>query len=77
MNKNSVSTIESAFILGSTSTVAKAICLELAKNHKCKRFHFVSRNPEKDQELIDKLNNQYSPKTDHFNQVSKVFLSLA
>ena len=60
MNKNSVSTIKSAFILGSSSTVAKAICLELAKKHKCKRFHLLSRNPQNNQELIDKLNNKYS-----------------
>ena len=64
MNKKSSKKIQSAFILGSTSTVAAAICIELAKNHNCKRFHLVSRNPDKNQELIKiikktKLNNFY------------------
>ena len=60
MNKDSAKKIESTFVLGSTSTVAKAICLELAKNHECKRFHLISRNPDQNQELINKLKNKYS-----------------
>ncbi len=60
MNKNSFKKIESAFVLGSTSTVAQAICLELAKNHNCKRFHLISRHPDHNQELINKLKNNFS-----------------
>ncbi len=60
MNKKFSNQIASTFVLGSTSTVAKAICTELAKNHNCKRFHLISRNPKQDQELIEKLENSYS-----------------
>ncbi len=60
MYKNSPRKIESAFILGSTSTVAKAICIELAKNHFCKSFHLISRNSERNQDLIYKLENIYN-----------------
>ena len=49
--------ISSAFVLGSTSTVAKAICLELAENHQCKRFHLISRESKDNQELINILEN--------------------
>ncbi len=37
--------IRSAFVLGSTSVVAQAICHELGRNG-CRRFHLVARNPE-------------------------------
>ena len=37
--------IRSAFVLGSTSEVAKAICRELAWRG-CERFHVVARNAE-------------------------------
>jgi NAD(P)-dependent dehydrogenase (short-subunit alcohol dehydrogenase family) len=37
--------IQSAFVLGSTSSVARAICLELARRG-CRRFHLVARNPQ-------------------------------
>ncbi len=60
MNKNHCSHIKSTFVLGSTSIVAKAICLELAKNHNCKRFHLISRSPIHNQELINKLENTYN-----------------
>ena len=60
MNNKSSKTIESAFVLGSTSTVAKAICMELAKNHKCKRFHLISRNPEDNHHLINKLKTSHN-----------------
>ena len=59
MNKYFNKKIKSAFILGSTSTVAKAICIELANNHSCKRFHLVSRNLQRNQELINQLKNIY------------------
>ena len=35
--------IKSAFVLGSTSEVARSICRELAKRG-CKNFHLVARN---------------------------------
>ena len=57
MNKNSSRKIESTFVLGSTSTVAKAICIELAKNHNCKRFHLLSRNLDQNKDLINELKN--------------------
>ena len=46
--------IKSALILGSTSDIAKAICMELAKKG-CERFHFISRNSSKNKSLIEKL----------------------
>ncbi|MEB3242443.1 MAG: SDR family NAD(P)-dependent oxidoreductase [Cyanobacteriota bacterium] len=39
----STRTIESCFVLGSTSEVARAICRELARRG-CRRFHLVARN---------------------------------
>ncbi len=60
MNKKFSKNIESIFVLGSTSTVATAICIELAKKHHCKRFHLISRNPNNNQDLINKLENEYS-----------------
>ena len=45
---------KSAFILGSTSSVAKSICLELARNG-CKRFHLLSRSYEDNRDLIKKI----------------------
>ena len=59
MNTKFDKKIQSTFVLGSTSTVAKAICIELAKNHSCKRFHLVSRNSQRNQELISQLENIY------------------
>ena len=60
MNQKSSKSIDSTFVLGSTSTVAKAICIELAKRHNCKRFHLISRNPSHNQELIYILENTYN-----------------
>ena len=57
MIKKSSKKIKSVFVLGSTSTVAKSICIELAKHHACKRFHLLSRNPDDNQELINILEN--------------------
>jgi decaprenylphospho-beta-D-erythro-pentofuranosid-2-ulose 2-reductase len=37
--------IRSAFVLGSTSVVAQAICRELAQRG-CERFHLLARNSE-------------------------------
>ena len=50
--------IRSAFVLGSTSVVAKAICKELAKGG-CRRFHFVVRNCEANQLLVRELEESY------------------
>ena len=59
MLTNSYKNIKSIFVLGSTSIVAKAICLEVAERHGGKRFHLVSRNIEDNQELINTLENIY------------------
>ena len=50
--------IRSAFVLGSTSEVAKAICRELARRG-CERFHLVARNAEANQELAAELQQRY------------------
>lgn len=38
--------IQSCFVLGSTSAVAQAICMELASRG-CRRFHLVARDPSR------------------------------
>ncbi len=50
--------IRSAFVLGSTSEVAKAICRELARRG-CERFHLVARNGQANQPLASELQQQY------------------
>ena len=50
--------IKSVFILGSTSLIAKELCLILAKKG-CKRFHLISRDYKKNEELVNKLRNNY------------------
>ena len=50
--------IHSAFVLGSTSGVAKAICRELARQG-CKRFHLVARNGNANQQLAAELQQHY------------------
>lgn len=50
--------IRSAFVLGSTSVVAKAICKELAIRG-CRRFHLVARNGEANQVLATALEQSY------------------
>ena len=50
--------IRSAFVLGSTSEVAKAICWELALRG-CARFHLVARNAEANQQLAAELQQRY------------------
>jgi len=50
--------IRSTFVLGSTSEVAKAICLELARRG-CTRFHLVARNGEANQQLAAELQQRY------------------
>ena len=58
MKKSSSQLIRSACIIGSTSEVAKSICIELAKAG-CKRFHLIARNPKGNQDLIVKLKEGY------------------
>ena len=50
--------ISSAFVLGSTSEVAKAICRELASRG-CRRFHLVARNEEVNQVFARELEASY------------------
>jgi decaprenylphospho-beta-D-erythro-pentofuranosid-2-ulose 2-reductase len=50
--------IRSAFVLGSTSEVAQAICLELARRG-CERFHLVARNGEANQRFADGLQQRH------------------
>jgi len=57
--RSSVQTpIGSAFVLGSTSAVARAICLELARRG-CSRFHLVARDPARNQPLAAELAKQF------------------
>ena len=50
--------VHSAFVLGSTSAVAQAICRELARRG-CERFHLVARNSEATQQLAAELQQRY------------------
>ena len=50
--------IRSAFVLGSTSEVAHAICRELA-GRGCQRFHLVARNGEANQQLAAELQQRF------------------
>jgi NAD(P)-dependent dehydrogenase (short-subunit alcohol dehydrogenase family) len=50
----SSSPIRSAWVLGSTSEVARAICRELARRG-CRRFQLVARNPEANLQLAREL----------------------
>jgi decaprenylphospho-beta-D-erythro-pentofuranosid-2-ulose 2-reductase len=52
------STILRAFVLGSTSEVAKAICRELAQRG-CRQFHLVARNGQANQQLASELQMHY------------------
>ena len=58
MRKVAPSPIRSAFVLGSTSAVARAICRELAKQG-CSRFHLVARDPSRNQQLAAELAEQF------------------
>ena len=58
MTKSTQVPIHSAFVLGSTSEVAKAICHELARRG-CMRFHLVARNEEANQQLASQLQGRY------------------
>jgi len=57
--RSSVQTpIRSAFVLGSTSAVARAVCLELARRG-CSRFHLVARDLARNQQLAAELAEQF------------------
>ncbi len=58
MTESTQTPIRSAFVLGSTSEVAKAICQELAQRG-CLRFHLVARNQEANQQLASQLHGRY------------------
>jgi NAD(P)-dependent dehydrogenase (short-subunit alcohol dehydrogenase family) len=51
--------VQSAFVLGSTSEVAQAICRELARRG-CRRFHLVARNDEANRRLADELRRTFA-----------------
>lgn len=50
--------IKSAFVLGSTSAVAQAICHELARRG-CRRFHLIARDGEANQHLATALQRNH------------------
>ncbi|MEB3275549.1 MAG: SDR family NAD(P)-dependent oxidoreductase [Cyanobacteriota bacterium] len=52
------SPIRSAFVLGSTSAVARASCLALARSG-CRRFHLVARDAASNQQLATELQQQF------------------
>ena len=47
--------IKSAFVLGSSSEIARSICIELAKRG-CTKFHLLARELENNKSLINFLN---------------------
>tara|TARA_Y100000589_G_C27199315_1_gene648718 strand:- start:13655 stop:14392 length:738 start_codon:yes stop_codon:yes gene_type:complete len=50
--------INKTFVLGSTSTIAIAICIELAKRG-CKEFYLLGRNEEKNKNLKKMLEQEF------------------
>ncbi len=50
--------INSIFVLGSSSLIAKEICLALAKEG-CRKFHLITKNQEKNIPLINELRNAF------------------
>ena len=54
-------TIKSVFVLGSTSTIAMAICRELAKNG-CEYFHLLARNNDKNKKFANVLEEKFGVK---------------
>ena len=67
--------IKSAFVLGSTSPIATSICIELAKRG-CKRFHLVSRNYNRNKDLVLVLEKNYGAKVsqEHHDLLSNTSL---
>jgi decaprenylphospho-beta-D-erythro-pentofuranosid-2-ulose 2-reductase len=58
MSNSATTPIRSAFVLGSTSEVARAICFELARRG-CNRFHLVGRDPARNQQLAAELEERF------------------
>jgi len=58
MTNASGPSIHSAWVLGSTSTVAIAICRGLAERG-CRRFHLLARNLERNQALANELREHF------------------
>ena len=58
MTKRSGTSLSSAWVLGSTSTVATAICRALAERG-CRRFHLLARNLERNHVLADELRERF------------------
>jgi decaprenylphospho-beta-D-erythro-pentofuranosid-2-ulose 2-reductase len=56
--KPRTSPIASAFVLGSTSEVAKALCRELARRG-CQRFHLVARDAAANQSFASELGESF------------------
>lgn len=52
-------TIRSAWVLGSTSEVARSICRLLARKG-CRRFHLLARNPTANTEFAEELRSDHS-----------------
>ena len=50
--------VRNAFVLGSTSEVARAICRELARRG-CRQFHLVARNTARNQPLAAELQDRF------------------
>ncbi len=50
--------IKSVFVLGSSSEIARSICIELAKRG-CTKFHLLARELENNKSLINFLNENY------------------
>ncbi len=50
--------IKSAFVLGSTSEIARSICHELAQNG-CRMFYLIARNEKSNQSLAEELKGNY------------------
>ena len=69
--------IRSVFVLGSTSEVAMAICVELARKG-CKRFHLVARNEGKNKQFADELRESfYADVTEELIDSSTEFCKIA
>lgn len=83
-------TIRSAWVLGSTSTVAIAICRGLAERG-CRRFHLLARNLERNQAVANELHERFGaevscetvdllapqPFQPHFSEVFDLYLVAA
>ena len=55
--------ISSAWILGSTSEIARELCYQLAKKG-CKKFYLIARNETKNEVLIAKLKKEFNVEID-------------